>query len=299
MTGDTLSPHAVPWAHWLTAARPATLPAAVAPVLVGAAAAADERFRLLVFVATLAAAALIQIGTNFANDLFDFERGADTADRLGPPRVTQSGLIAPERVRAGTVIAFGAAAAIGLYLAYVGGWPILAIGALSIVAGVAYTGGPWPLGYHGLGDLAVFIFFGLTAVIGTYYLQVETISTTVVLAAVPVGFLVTAILVVNNLRDIETDGRAGKRTLAVRLGERGTRAQYALLVLGAFAWTPLLLLADGGAWVWLSWLALPGALALSRSVLLGAIGRDLNPVLKWTAQLHFAFGALLALGLLL
>ncbi len=299
MTGDTLSPHAVPWAHWLTAARPATLPAAIAPVLVGAAAAADERFRLLVFVATLAAAALIQIGTNFANDLFDFERGADTADRLGPPRVTQRGLIAPERVRAGTVIAFGAAAAIGVYLAFVGGWPILAIGALSIVAGVAYTGGPWPLGYHGLGDLAVFIFFGLTAVIGTHYLQVETISTTVVLAAVPVGFLVTAILVVNNLRDIETDRQAGKRTLAVRLGDRGTRAQYALLVLGAFAWTPLLLLADGGSWVWLSWLALPGALWLSRSVWLGVSGRDLNPVLKWTAQLHFAFGALLALGLLL
>ena len=299
MTGDTLSPHAVPWAHWLTAARPATMPAAIAPVLVGAAAAADERFRLLVFVATLAAAALIQIGTNFANDLFDFERGADTADRLGPPRVTQSGLIAPERVRMGTVIAFSAAAAIGLYLAYIGGWPILAIGALSIIAGVAYTGGPWPLGYHGLGDLAVFIFFGLIAVIGTYYLQAETISITAVLAAVPVGFLVTAILVVNNLRDIETDRQAGKRTLAVRLGDRGTRAEYALLVLGTFVWTPLLLLADGGAWVWLSWLALPGALWLSRSVLLGATGHDLNPVLKWTAQLHFAFGALLALGLLL
>ena len=292
---------AIPWAHWLTAVRPATLLAAVAPVLVGAAAAGsvEDRFRPLVFAATLAAAVLLQIGTNLANDLFDFERGADTAERLGPPRVTQSGLIPPERVRLGMFVSFGAALVIGVYLLFVGGWPILVIGVLSIVAGVAYTGGPWPLGYHGLGDLMVFVFFGLVAVVGTYYLQAETVSATAFLAAVPVGLLVTAILVVNNLRDIETDRRAGKRTLAVRLGERATRVQYVLLVLVPYACVPALLLGDASIWVGLAWLTLPIALMLSRGVLLGATGTGLNAVLKRTAQLDFAFGALLALGLLL
>ena len=304
MTGSAAPSHwarrAIPWAHWLTAVRPATLLAAAAPVLVGAAAAGsvEERFRPLVFAATLATAVLLQIGTNLANDLFDFERGADT-ERLGPPRVTQSGLIPPERVRLGMFLSFGAAVAIGVYLLFVGGWPILVIGVLSIVAGVAYTGGPWPLGYHGLGDLTVFVFFGLVAVVGTYYLQAETVSATAFLTAVPVGLLVTAILVVNNLRDIETDQRAGKRTLAVRLGGQATRVQYALLVLGSYACVPALLLADASFWVWLAWLTLPIALMLSRGVLLGATGTDLNAVLKRTAQLDFAFGALLALGLLL
>ena len=300
MTGDLLPARTMPWAHWLTAVRPATLSAAVAPVLVGTAAAgADDHFHPWVFVATLGAALLIQIGTNLANDLFDYEHGADTEERLGPPRVTQSGLIAPEQVRLGTYAVFGAAAVIGLYLAFVGGWPILAIGAISIVAGFVYTGGPWPLGYHGLGDLMVFVFFGVVAVVGAYYLQAETVSAVAFVAAVPVGLLVTAILVANNLRDIETDARAGKRTLAVRLGERATRLQYILFVLAPYASVPALLLLDVGPWVWLAWLTLPVALSLSRSVLSGAVGRELNPVLKRTAQLHLAFGALLALGLLL
>ena len=299
MTGGVLFTRPVRWTRWLTAIRPATLSAAVAPVLVGTAAAADERFHPLVFVATLGASLLIQIGTNLANDLFDFERGADTSERLGPPRVTQSGLIAPEQVRLATYLAFGAAAAVGLYLAFVGGWPILLIGALSIAAGLAYTGGPWPLGYHGLSDLMVFLFFGLAAVIGTYYLQAETVEAVALVAALPVGLLVTAILVANNLRDIETDRRAGKRTLAVRIGQRATRIEYALLVLGPYACVPLLMPAGAGGWVWLSWLSLPLALPLGRAVLLGARGQALNAVLKRTAQLHLAFGALLALGLLL
>jgi len=287
--------------HWITAIRPPTLPAAVVPVLVGTAAAVgiEDGFRLAVFIATLAAAVLIQIGTNFANDVFDFEYGADTVDRLGPPRVTQSGLISPARVRLGTVVAFGGAAAIGVYLIVVGGWPILAIGVLSIIAGIAYTGGPWPLGYHGLGDVAVFLFFGLVAVIGTYYLQAGTVSATAVVAAVPVGLLVTAILVVNNLRDLETDRRAGKRTLAVRIGERATRLQYVALILGPYLVVPLLWAMDAGAWVFLAYLSLPVALMLVRAVLAGSSGRGLNDVLKRTALLHFAFGALLALGLLL
>ncbi len=300
MTGEALSSRLSSWANWLTAVRPATLPAAITPVLVGAAAAgAEGEFRPLVFAATLAAALLIQIGTNLSNDIFDFERGADAADRLGPPRVTQSGLISPGQVRAGTYVAFGATAAIGLYLAAVGGWPILAIGVLAIAAGIAYTGGPWPLGYHGLGDLLVFVFFGLLAVVGTYYLQTEELSAVPFIAAGPVALLVTAILVVNNLRDLETDRRAGKITLAVRLGARVTRFQYALFILTAYGLLPLLLLAGSTVWVWLPWLTLPLALGLSRAVMSGAEGRALNPVLKRTAQLHLAFGSLLALGLLL
>ncbi|MCH7698052.1 MAG: 1,4-dihydroxy-2-naphthoate polyprenyltransferase [Chloroflexi bacterium] len=301
MTSDAVPASALLSRHWITAIRPLTLPAAVAPVLVGTAAAAsiEDSFRLAIFIATLAAAILIQIGTNFANDVFDFEHGADTTDRLGPPRVTQSGLISPERVRLGTGVAFGGAAAIGVYLIVVGGWPILAIGVLSILAGIAYTGGPWPLGYHGLGDVAVFAFFGMTAVIGTYYLQANAVSATVVVAAVPVGLLVTAILVVNNLRDIETDRRAGKRTLAVRIGDRATRLQYMLLILGPYALTPVLWAMDAGAWVLLACGSLPIALILVRAVLSGTTGRGLNDILKRTALLHFAFGGLLALGLLL
>ena len=300
MAEDALLPRASTWTSWLTAARPATLTAALVPVLVGSAAAGrDGELRALVFVATLAAALFIQIGTNLANDLSDFERGADTPDRLGPPRVTQSGLISPGQVRAATYISFGAAAIIGLYLVFVGGWPILAIGIASIVAGLAYTGGPWPLGYHGLGDVFVFVFFGVVAVTGTYYLQTEEVTALALAASLPVALTVTAILVVNNLRDIETDRPAGKMTLAVRLGDRATRWQYALLVGGAYVLLPSLVLAGASGWVWLPWLTLPLGLGLCRSVLAGSGGRALNPVLKQTARLHLALGSLLALGLLL
>lgn len=299
MIDSQLSSSIGPWAKWLLAIRPATLSAAVAPVLVGTAAAANERFRLELFVATLTAALLIQIGTNLTNDLFDYQRGADRPDRLGPPRVTQSGLITQTQVRNAAYLAFGAAAAIGLYLVYEGGWPILAIGIACLVAAVAYTGGPWPLGYHSLGEAACFLTFGLAAVIGTYYLQAEEVRLVAIVAALPVGLLVTAILVVNNLRDIETDRNASKVTLAVRLGAKATRLEYVSFVLGPYALLPLLLLADVEAWSLLPWLTLPLALRLSRTVLSGSDGRALNPVLKRTAQLHLAFGSLLAVGLLL
>lgn len=289
------------WGVWLMAARPATLTAAVTPVLVGTAAASyDGHFRVLPFLGAMTAAALIQVGTNLGNDLADFERGADTAGRLGPPRVTQSGFLSPQSVRLGMYLSFGAAVVIGVYLIAVGGWPILAIGVLSIAAGIAYTGGPWPLGYHGLGDAFVFIFFGVVAVVGSYYLQAGEIRTIAWVTAVPVGLIVTAILVVNNLRDIESDRLAGKRTLAVRLGPRLTRVQYALLLLA-----PYLLVAGFAAagplpgWSALPWISLPIALVLAGVVLGGAEGRKLNTVLKTTAQLHLFFGALLAGGLLL
>lgn len=285
---------------WVLAARPQTLPAAIAPVVVGSAAAfAAGSFRWLPFLAALAGALLIQIGTNLANDYFDFRKGADTAERLGPVRVTQAGLLAPEAVRTGMIVAFGAAALIGIYLIIVGGWPILVIGILSIAAGVLYTGGPWPLGYNGLGDLFTFIFFGIVAVTATAYLHVGAVPPLAWAASIPVAMLVTAIIVVNNLRDIATDRAAGKRTLAVMIGVRATRAEYALLVIGAFLAPPLLWLSGlTGPWVMLAWLSAPLAIAPMRAMLTGE-GRALNPALKGTARLHLAFGLLLALGMVL
>jgi 1,4-dihydroxy-2-naphthoate octaprenyltransferase len=283
---------------WVLAARPQTLPAAITPVVVGSAAALETgSFRWGPFIAALVAALLIQIGTNLANDYFDFRKGADTEERLGPTRVTQAGLLAPETVRNGMIATFGVAALIGVYLIVVGGWPILVIGVLSIAAGVLYTGGPWPLGYHGLGDLFTFIFFGIIAVTATAYLHAGTVPPLALAASAPVAMLVTAIIVVNNLRDIATDRRAGKRTLAVMIGARATRAEYALLVVGAFLAPPLLWLGGlTGPWVLLAWLAAPLAIAPLRTMLT-AEGRALNPALKGTARLHLIFGLLLALGM--
>ena len=291
---------------WMMAARPATLPAAVAPVLVGTAVAVHARhFRALPFLAALVAAVLIQIGTNFANDLFDYHKGADTTARLGPVRVTQSGLISARAVAYATALTFGAAVLVGLYLVAVGGLPILLIGLASIAAAILYTGGPWPLGYHGLGDVFVFIFFGLIAVTGTYYVQAGTVgrgphvSGEAIVAAVPVGLLVTAILVVNNVRDIETDRAAGKRTLAVRLGRRASRVQYALLVATAYAVPLLVWLAHVTSWsFWLPWLTAPLAYQLIRTVSTHADGPTLNRALKGTGRLNLLFGLLFAASLL-
>jgi len=300
MQADHLSDRPGPIQTWALAARIPTLPAAVVPVLVGTATAwAEGQFRLVPFVAALAAALLIQIGTNLANDYFDFRKGADTADRLGPVRITQSGLVPAETVRAATALTFGLAALIGVYLTVVGGWPILVIGVLSIAAGVLYTGGPWPLAYHGLGDLTVFVFFGLVAVMGTTYLHTGTVGAPAVIAALPVAMLVTAILVVNNLRDIGTDRVAGKRTLAVRLGVRGTRIEYLLLVIAAnlvplAAW----LIVGWPRGFWLPWLTLPLAVHLVR-VVFSREGRPLNAALAGTGRLHLAFGVLWAVGIAL
>ena len=284
---------------WLLASRPATLPAAAVPVFVGAAAATSEgaSLRPLVFAVTLVCALLIQIGTNFANDYSDFHRGADHEGRLGPIRVTQSGLITQEGVRRGIVVAFGAAALLGLWLAWIGGWPIIVIGVVSILSGLAYTGGPFPFGYYALGDVFVFAFFGLAAVTGTAFLQTGSWSQFALILSVPVGLLVTNILVVNNLRDLPTDRAANKMTLAVRLGDRATRIQYAMFVVISYA-VPLVL-AIGNAshrWLMLTWLTLPLAFGLTRTVLGGLSGRDLNPVLKRTGQLLLFFGLLLAAG---
>jgi 1,4-dihydroxy-2-naphthoate octaprenyltransferase len=271
-------------------------------VLVGTAAAASlgAAFRPIVFVVTLLAALFIQVGTNFANDYSDFHRGADHEGRLGPVRVTQSGLLSQASVRRGIIIAFGLAVVLGCYLAWIGGWPIIAIGVVSILAGLAYTGGPWPFGYHGLGDVFVFIFFGIIAVAGTTYLQLGAWSSFAFAIAVPVGLLVTNILVVNNLRDLPTDLGAGKRTLAVRLGDRATRIQYTLFAgLSYLMVTALALGTPGRRWLLLPWLSAPMAASLVRSVMTGTSGRELNPVLGRSGKLLLVFGLLLCTGLLL
>ncbi|HSQ01287.1 MAG TPA: 1,4-dihydroxy-2-naphthoate polyprenyltransferase [Candidatus Dormibacteraeota bacterium] len=285
---------------WLLAIRPATLSAALAPVLVGSAVAARAGgFRLGPAAAALAGALLLQIGVNLANDVDDFERGADTGARRGPTRVTQSGLLTARQVRAAEWLAFGLAALVGCYLIAVAGWPIAVLGAAAIAAAWAYTGGPWPLGYHGLGDLCVFLFFGVAAVAGTTYVQTGALERLALLAALPVGVLITAILVVNNTRDADTDRQAGKRTLAVRLGTTAARVQYALLLAVAYA-VPLLLWARGvaSAWVLLPLLTLPLAARRIADMAGADDAAAFNALLGGTARLQLLFGALFAAGLM-
>src|SRR5579872_6854630 len=244
------SPNAV--RIWVMAARPKTLPLGVAPVLVGTALAGYLHvFHPLRFVAALLGAMFIQIGANLSNDYSDAHRGADTEDRLGPVRVTAGGLVPPRQVLIATYVSFGLAVLFGIYLIAVAGWELLLVGAASILAGVAYTGGPRPYGYEGLGELFVFLFFGIVAVVGSYFVQVQSLPWQAFVCAVPVGLLASAILVVNNVRDLETDRRAGKRTLAVRLGRERTRTLYAAMLALAFLTAPLPWLVDGSMNAWL------------------------------------------------
>lgn len=284
---------------WWMAARPATLTASIAPVLVGTAhAARDGAAHWPAALAALAGAVLIQIGTNLVNDVEDFERGADDARRSGPARAVERGLLTPGQVRRGAVVTFAAAAAVGCYLVYLGGWPILLLGVVSILSGVAYTAGPWPLAYLGLGDVFVFVFFGLAAVCGSYFVQSGTLGAPVALSGAAIGALATAILAVNNTRDVDTDRRAGKRTLAVRLGAAATRAEYVAMLGIAFA-VPLALRQYLGAdAVLAALLAAPWGLVLVRR-LYAAAGAELNPLLRDTARLELLFAILLSIGLLL
>ncbi|QSW98801.1 1,4-dihydroxy-2-naphthoate polyprenyltransferase [Haloterrigena alkaliphila] len=296
---------------WLMAARPQTLPAAAAPVIVGTGLAIHEGViaPLSALVAFLGAA-LIQIGTNFANDYYDAVKGADTDDREGFTRVTQSGIISPDRVKQATIATFGLAILSGTYLVYVGGLPILVVGLVSVVCGWAYTGGPYPLGYHGLGDLFVFVFFGVVAVMGTFYVQaataVEPLATTIpegtvtreaFLASLPVAGIATAILVVNNVRDKETDAAAGKRTLAVRLGYRWSRVQYVAMLALAYATPVWFWLVEGfEPGVLLPLVSLPYAAVVARTVCTRTDGEALNPALEGTGKLHVIFAILFAAG---
>src|ERR1700685_1450048 len=253
---------------WLMAARVRTLPAAVAPVLVGTSLALGAgHFRALAFVAALLGAVLIQVGTNLSNDYSDARRGADTEDRLGPVRVTAGGLVPPSQVLIATYVSFGLAVACGAYLVAVAGPELIAVGAASILAGVLYTGGTRPYGYEGLGEVFVFLFFGVVAVAGSYFVQVQKLPWQAFVCAVPVGLLASAILVVNHVRDLETDRRAGKRTLAVRLGRPRTRALYAGMLALAFVCAPLpWALGSMTAWLLLTWAAIPLAIPLVRIV---------------------------------
>ena len=285
---------------WLMAARPRTWSAAVASVLVGTAlATADGRFRPGAAAAAFLGALLIQIGTNYANDYSDAMRGVDT-ERVGPVRVTQAGLVTVGQIRFATVLVFGLAALCGVYLIAVAGWPILVVGLLSILAGIAYTGGPWPFGYHGLGDLFVFLFFGLAAVAGTYYVQALRVTPVALLLAVPMGMLSTAILDVNNLRDADTDRRAGKMTLPARFGRGFGRSEYICLLAIAFA-LPVGLAAARVARppVLLPLFALALVPRLLRLVHRAEGLTEWNAALAGTSRLTIVYALLLAVGLVL
>jgi 1,4-dihydroxy-2-naphthoate polyprenyltransferase len=286
---------------WLMAARIRTLPAAVAPVLVGTALAGFQGvFHPLRFIAALIGAVFIQVGTNLSNDYSDARRGADTEDRLGPVRVTAGGLVPPRSVLVATYVSFGIAVLAGGYLVAVAGWQLLLVGAASILAGVLYTGGPRPYGYEGLGEVFVFLFFGIVAVAGSYFVQVKHLDWEAFALAVPVGLLAASILVVNNYRDIDTDRRATKRTLAVRLGRERTRILFASMVYLAYLATPVTwLFGPLKPWVLLPWLTLPIAAQVVRTVRNRTDGASLNGALAQTGMLQLAFCTLLAAGLLL
>ena len=284
---------------WWLAIRPKTLPAAASGVVMGSALAwADDSFQIGPALAALCVALLLQIGSNVANDVFDFERGTDTSERQGPLRVTQARLLTPAQVKRGMWVIFGLAAICGLYLFTLRGWVIIAIGLAAILSAIAYTGGPFPLGYYGLGDVFVFIFFGIVAVTGTYYVQAGSVSAASWWMSVPVGLIITAILVVNNLRDIENDRVAGKHTLAVRLGVRGARVEYGLCVISAYLILPVLITLNIVPVVsLLAWLSIPIAWKTMRAVFTQE-GRPLNAALAGTGQTVFVYSILFWVGIL-
>ena len=284
---------------WWMAARPATLSASIAPVLVGSAHAVHDSVQHWpAALAALTGALFIQVGTNFINDVEDFERGADDEHRKGPARAVEQGLLRPQQVRRAAAFAFFGACLAGVYLIHVSGWPILLLGVLSILSGVAYTAGPWPLAYLGLGDLFVLAFFGIAAVCGTYFVQAGSLTPSVVASGAAVGALATAILAVNNTRDVENDQRAGKRTLAVRFGPTATKYEYAVLVCFACT-TPLLLAIQlDSITVLLPLVLLPLVPGLIRRVF-SKQGEELNPLLGDTARFELVFAVLLAIGLCL
>ncbi len=285
--------------NWILASRLKTLPATISPVLVGVSLAIhDGEFKPFIAFMTLLAAVLIQIGANFANDVYDFLKGSDREDRLGPTRATQSGLISPENMKKGMWLVFAMAICVGFYLASIGGWPIVWIGLASIASAIAYTGGPYPLGYHGWGDVFVFIFFGIIAVPGTYYLQSGIVSYDSILLGIPLGALSTAILIVNNLRDADTDIKSDKRTLAVRLGKPFVKIEYIVMMVIAFA-TPIYILQFWDEFsLYIILFLLPISIQHIQS-LYTKTGEALNEVLVDTAKFLFHFSLLLSIGLIL
>ena len=286
---------------WVMAARPTTLPAAVAPVVVGTAMAAFRGvLDVLPAAAALTGALLIQIATNLANDYFDYQKGSDADDRIGPTRVVQAGILAPSAVLRAAMIVLASAATVGVYLVWVGGLPILIVGIVSLICAIAYSGGPFPLAYHGLGDLFVLVFFGFVAVVGTYWVQATSLEPDLFLAGAGVGVLTTAILVVNNLRDIDSDQRAGKRTLAVRFGATVAKAEFLLLVLVAAAVPPLGVVAfDWPPWTLLALFGLGPALRTVDTIFSYTDASELNPALGEVARGVTWYSGLFAVGFVL
>jgi 1,4-dihydroxy-2-naphthoate octaprenyltransferase len=288
------------WRAWVGAMRLRTLPAAVAPVVVGTSLAwRDGRFDAPAALLCLAFALLIQVGTNFSNDYHDFMKGADTAGRVGPRRAVAAGLISPGAMRGASLLVMAAAFAVGLGLVGRGGPWLIAVGAVSIVCGFAYTGGPYPLGYHGFGDVCVFIFFGLVAVCATYFVQAGRVSGDAILAAVPVGLLATNILLVNNYRDMETDAAAGKRTLVVRLGRGFARGQHALSLLVAMGVPYLFYIRGGSGWTLLPVGLAPLAWSQVKQLRAARAPADQIALLGRTAGFLALFAALFAAGVVL
>jgi 1,4-dihydroxy-2-naphthoate octaprenyltransferase len=285
---------------WITASRPKTLPAAVTPVIVGSAIAGFEhKFNLVPALFALVISLLIQIATNFVNDLYDYLKGTDKPDRVGPQRLLTSGLISPQEMKLAIYITFGLAFLLGLYLVYLGGWIVLLIGVLSIAAGINYTAGPFPFAYNGLGDLFVFIFFGIVATVGTYFVQALSFSSLALWASVPVGLLITNILVVNNYRDADEDKLAEKKTLAVRFGKSFARGQYLVSVIISYAILFVIYFEyQTTAWIFLPLLSLPLAVKLVRMIYT-LTGSPLNETLALTGIFSTLYGLLFAIGLLL
>lgn len=286
---------------WVLAARPATLPAGVAAVVVGSAlAAADGVFRWDALVVTLFAALAIQVGVNYANDLADAQKGADTEERIGPTRAVAAGLLTSGQMRQGIAIAFGLAAIAGAYLIWLAGWVILAIGIVSIIAALGYTNGPIPYGYYGLGEVFVFVFFGLVATVGTRYVYDRAAPADAWMSGISMGLLAAAILVANNVRDIETDRLAGKRTLAVIFGRQPARWMYTMMVFVAYAVIALAVAAGVlSSWAMLTFVSIPLAVQPVRTIFTQTEGPPLIGVLKATARLQLVFATLLALGVLI
>jgi 1,4-dihydroxy-2-naphthoate octaprenyltransferase len=293
------APVSIPkWRIWWLASRPKTLSAAIAPVLVGSAVAYSESgFDFIAALAALLVGLLIQVGTNFYNDYADFKRGADTAERLGPMRVTQSGLLAPQTVRWAAILTFTMAGLIGVYLIWLAGWPVALIGLAAILAGLAYTAGPWPLAYNGLGDLFAWIFFGFVAVCGTAYVQLRQVPFLGWMGGLAIGAMITALLAVNNIRDIETDRSAGRRTIPVVFGRSGGMLEYGFCLFVAYM-TPLYIFVTFRQHLWhlLPILTLPEAIRLFRFIQVTE-GRNLNKALAGTARLVLWYGVFMAVGI--
>jgi 1,4-dihydroxy-2-naphthoate octaprenyltransferase len=283
---------------WIMAARPKTLWASIAPVLIGTAMAYDKVYiNIPAMIVTFVSAVLIQVATNYANDYFDFMKGTDKEDRIGPTRVTQAGLISPRSIKRAYISVFSMAFIFGLYLVWIAGWPVLIIGTLSILFGILYTAGPFPLGYNGLGDIFVFIFFGPLAVGGTYYIQTLDINWIVLVSGLAPGLLSTAILTVNNLRDIRTDKKCGKRTLAVRYGETFSRMEYMFCILFAGI-IPFLICVINRDHIYsiVSSSILLFAIPMIRSVVINKIDARLNIILAQTGIILMVYSIIFSIS---